>query len=148
MPFLLSVSHFPSTLLMVLKGGTKTRSWKLGSYNDTNTSPFPPLQTLPYRHPCQFDRMAHIHIDLLIPLLLLGILPKVRKRRFEHSRADAVRVRYVVPFLLADLEESGKIGPVRYVGLHEEDVIAVGGVAFKVGCCADVGDEDFGAEGG
>lgn len=91
--------------------------------------------------------MADIDLDLLIPVVL-GVVPEIRKRRLEQPRADAVEVRHVAPLLLAGCEDPREGGPLRDVGLHEEDAGGVGGREGGVGRgWMEVCDEDAGAEG-
>ena len=89
--------------------------------------------------------MADVNLDLLIPILL-RIHPKVGKRRFEKASADAVEVRYIVPFLLACVEDLGEVGPFGDVGLHEQNVWFGRGEAVIVGGGLEVCDQDPRAE--
>jgi hypothetical protein len=76
--------------------------------------------------------MIHVDIDLFVTLFLLGILPKVRKGRVEQASADSIRVRYIVPFLLARIEHFGEIRPMRDIGLHIENVIFPLGESIEI----------------
>jgi hypothetical protein len=90
--------------------------------------------------------MTNVNINLLIPFLLLRILPEVRKWGFEDASADAVGVRYIVPFLLTSVKELEEIGPVGNVGLNIEDIVPAGCEAIEVGRCAEVADNHFSTE--
>lgn len=50
---------------------------RLGTYNNADTRSFPFTQALSNSHPCQFDWMVNVHIDLFVAAVLLWILPKV-----------------------------------------------------------------------
>lgn len=106
------------------------------------------LETLPDGQPRELDRMRDVDVDLRVALVLLGILPEVGEGGLEDAGADAVCVRDVVPLLLAGGKELLEVGPVGDVSLDVQDVGLGGGPGVEFGGCAEVGDEDVGAEGG
>lgn len=87
--------------------------------------------------------MIHIDVDLLVPLILLWVLPEIREGRVEQASADAVRIRHIIPLLLACIKYFGKVCPVRHVGLHVEDVVFVCGEGIEIGRGFEIGYKHF-----
>jgi hypothetical protein len=107
----------------------RTIEW---TYDNAHACSLPFAQALPYRHSRQLDRMVHIDIDLFVALVLLRVLPKVRKRRIEQASADPIGIGYIVPFLLARIKHFGEIRPVRDIRLHIEDVVFALGERIEI----------------
>lgn len=78
--------------------------------------------------------MININIDLLVPLVLFRILPKIRERGVKQPRTNGIRVRDIAPFGLAGGEHLVEVRPLRDVGLHVEDFRLAGREGVEISC--------------
>jgi hypothetical protein len=111
------------------------------TYDDAHTRTLSLTQALPYRKSGQLNGVVDVDVDLLVSLVLLGIVPEIGEGWVEYSGADSVGVGYVVPFLLACVEDLGEVRPLSHVCLHIDDMVFACSESVELGRRFEVSDE-------